>query len=103
MLADDASLFCSHPCKLTAQVAMQSTVTRVAVWSRNRKITLNTGKFDITFFTSNLYEALWQPTIHPESQPLGIASLPKLLEITLDSALSFIDLKIVRLDERPTF
>ncbi len=82
---------------------MQNTVTRVAAWSKNRKITLITEKFDMTFFTSNLYEARWQPTIHLEGQPLGFSSLPKLLEITLDRALSFTDLKTVRLEERPTF
>ncbi len=32
--ADDISLFCIHPCKLTAQTAMQEAVTRVVEWSR---------------------------------------------------------------------
>ncbi len=30
MFANDVFLFCSHPCKLAAQAAMQETVTRVA-------------------------------------------------------------------------
>ncbi len=42
MFADDVSLFCSHPCKLTAQTAMQEAVTRVAEWSRQHKMTLKT-------------------------------------------------------------
>ncbi len=35
MFADDVSLFCSHLCKLTAQAAMQESVTRVAEQASN--------------------------------------------------------------------
>ncbi len=42
MLADDVSLFCSHPCKVTAQAALQEAVISVAEWSRHHKMTLNT-------------------------------------------------------------
>ncbi len=78
MFADGVSLFCSHPCKLTAQTAMQEAVTRGAVWSRHHKMTLNAEKCEVAFFTSNLHEARWQPTIHLEGQPLRFAPLPKL-------------------------
>ncbi len=57
IFADDVSLFCSHSCKLTAQTAMQEAVIRVAEWSRHHKMTLNTEKCEVTFFTSNLHEA----------------------------------------------
>ncbi len=50
MFADDVSLFCSHPCKLTTQTAMQEAVTRVAEWSRPLKMTLNTEKCEVAFF-----------------------------------------------------
>ncbi len=59
MFADNVSLFCSHPCKLTAQTAMQEAVTRVADWSRQHKMTLNTEKCEVAFFTSSLHEARW--------------------------------------------
>ncbi len=36
------SLFCSHPCKLSVQAAMQEAVKRVAEWSRNQKMMLKT-------------------------------------------------------------
>ncbi len=49
MFADDVSLFCSHPCKLTAQTTMQEAVTRVAEWSRQHKVTLNTEKCEVAF------------------------------------------------------
>ncbi len=70
MFAVAISLFCSHPCKLTAQISMQETVTRVAELSRQHKVTLNTEKCEVAFSTSNLYEARMQPTIHLEGQPL---------------------------------
>ncbi len=89
MLTDDVSLFCTQPCKLTAQTAMQEAVTRVAEWSRQHKMTLNTEKCEVAFFTSNLHEVRWQPTIHLEGQPLRFTPLPKLLGVSLDRALSF--------------
>ncbi len=89
MFADDVSLFCSHPCTLTAQTAMQEAVTRAAEWSRQHKMTLNTEKCEVAFFTCNLHEARWQPTIHLKGQPLRSTPLPKLLGVTLDRALSF--------------
>ncbi len=52
-------------------------------------MTLNTEKCEVAFFTSNLHEARWQPTIHLEGQPLRFTPLPKLLGVTLDRALSF--------------
>ncbi len=63
---------------------MQEAVTRVAEWSRQ-----HTEKCEVAFFTSNLHEARWQPTIHLEGQPLRFTPLPKLLRVTLDRALSF--------------
>ncbi len=52
-------------------------------------MTLNTEKCEVAFFTSNLHEAGWQPTIHLEGQPLRFTPLPKLLGVTRDRALSF--------------
>ncbi len=87
MFADDFFLFCSHPCKLTAQAAMQEAATHVAEWSRHNTMTVNTQW--VAFFTSYLHEARWQPTIHLESQPLRFTPMPKLLGVTLDHTLSF--------------
>ncbi len=52
-------------------------------------ITLNAEKCEVTFFTSNLYGARWQPTIHLEGQLLCFNPQPKLLGATLGHALSF--------------
>ncbi len=89
MFADDTSLFCSHPCKLTLNDAMQEAVIRIAELNRHYKMTLNTEKCEVVFITSNLHDARWQPTIHLEGQPLHFTPLPKFLGVTLDHALSF--------------
>ncbi len=47
MFADDVSL----------QPSLQDTVTRVAVWSKDHKVTLSTGKCEVAFFISNPHEA----------------------------------------------
>ncbi len=53
MLADNVFLFSSHPCKVTAQAAMREAVIRVAEWNRQHKMTLNTEKCEVEFFTSS--------------------------------------------------
>ncbi len=79
----------------------------------------NTDKCEVIFFTSNLHEARWQPTIQLEGQPLHFVHLPKLMGVTLDRAIPFgqhvanitaraagiyhlTDLKTVGLEERLT-
>ncbi len=68
----------------------------------------------MAFFTSNLHEARWQPTIHLEGQPQHTAPLAKLLGVTLDRALAFsqhianitfnlTDFKTAGLEERQTY
>ncbi len=52
-------------------------------------MTLNTDKCGVVFFTSNLHEARWQPTIHLEGQPLHFNPLPKLMGVTLYRAIPF--------------
>ncbi len=61
MFADDVSLFYCHPCKLAAQAIMQEDASCAAEWSRQHKMTLNTEKREVAFFTSNLhiYKALY--------------------------------------------
>ncbi len=52
-------------------------------------MTLNTEKCEVAFFTNNLHEARWQPTIHLEDHPLQFTPLSKILGVTLNRALSF--------------
>ncbi len=37
---------------------------RTAGWSREHKLTLNAEKREVSFFTTNLREIQWQPTIY---------------------------------------
>ncbi len=40
MVAGDAPLFSSHPCKLTTQTEMKEVITRVSEWNREHTMTL---------------------------------------------------------------
>ncbi len=60
MFADDVSLFSSHPNKEAVEAAIQEAITNVAEWSRCRKLTLNTSKCEVPFFTNNSKEVRWQ-------------------------------------------
>ncbi len=41
------------------------------------------------FFTNNLKEARWQPSLQLDGTTLNTTSLPKFLGVTIDRALSF--------------
>ncbi len=77
MFADDVSLFSSHPNKDVAEAAIQEAITIVAEWSRCRKLTLNTSKYEVAFFTINSKEARWQPSVQLDGTTLNTTSLPK--------------------------
>ncbi len=61
----------------------------MAEWSRCHKITLNTRKCEVAFFTNNLKEARWQPSLQLDGTTLNTTSLPNFLGVTIDRALSF--------------
>ncbi len=90
MFADDVSLFSSYPNKEVAEAAIHEAITNVAEWSRCRKLTLNASKCEVAFFTNNLKEARWQPSLQVDGTTLSTTSLPKLLGVTIDRALSFV-------------
>ncbi len=89
MFADDVSLFNSHPNKEVAEAAIQEAITNVAEWSRCRKLTLNSSKCEVAFFTNNSKEARLQSSVQLDGTTLNTTSLPKFLGVTIDRALSF--------------
>ncbi len=76
MFADDVLLFSSHPNKEVAEAAIQEAITNVAEWSRFRKLTLNTSKCEVTFFTNNSKEARWQPSVQLDGTRQNIYGSP---------------------------
>ncbi len=52
MVADDVSLFSSHPNKRVAEAAIQEAISNVAEWNRRRKLTLSASKCEVAFFTN---------------------------------------------------
>ncbi len=89
MFADDVSLFSSHPNKEVAEASIQEAIMNVAEWSRDRKLTLNTIKCEVAFYTNNSKEARWQPSVQLDVTTLNTTPLPKFLGVTTDRALSF--------------
>ncbi len=58
MFADDVTLFSSHPNKEVAEAAIQEAIMNVAEWSPCHKITLNTSKCEVAFFTNSSKEVV---------------------------------------------
>ena len=54
-----------------------------------KKLTLNAGKSESTFFSSNPHEAKWRPTINLGNRRLAYNPSPKFLGVHLDRTLSF--------------
>ena len=68
---------------------MRETVAAVASWSSRKKLTLNAGKSEVTFFSTDPHEAKWRPTINLGKRRLAYNLSPKFLGIHLDRTLSF--------------
>ncbi len=61
----------------------------VAEWNRCRKLTINTSKCEVAFFTNNSKEARWQPSLQLDVTTLNTNPLPNFLGVTNDRVLSF--------------
>ncbi len=79
----------SHHNKLVAEKELQRAVTAVADCSASKKMVLNADKCEVTVFSTNSYEANWQPTITANNTHLHHNPLPKFLGVTLDRLLAF--------------
>ncbi len=89
LFADDVSLISSHHNKLVAEKELQRAVTAVADWGASKKMVLNAGKCEVTFFSTNFHGANCQPPIIANYTRLHHSSLPKFLGVTLDRLLTF--------------
>ncbi len=88
MFADDVSLVSSHPNKEVAEAAIHEAITNVTKWSRCSKLTINTSRCEVAFYTYNSKEARWQSSVQIDGTTLSTTSLPKFLGVTIARALS---------------
>ena len=54
-----------------------------------KKLALNIGKCEVSFFTSNSHEFDWRPSVEVDGRPLAFNPTPKFLGIKFDQMFSF--------------
>ena len=89
MFADDVALWASHADKAVAASKVEEGVQAVFRWSQEKKLTLNLGKCETTFFSSDTHEAKWQPRVVAEGTALQFNPTPVFLGVMYDRTLSF--------------
>ena len=89
MYADDIAVWASHQDKEVALRIVQEAVEAFSVWSKNHRITLNTEKCEVAFFSSSPKEASWSPSLTLDGQPYRVNKTPTFLGVTFDRTLTF--------------
>ena len=89
MFADDVTLLATHVDKREAEKEVQTLVDIVALWSKQWKLTLNAGKCEACFFSTDPKEANWSPSIIIDGRTIKHEPTPRLLGVTLDRTLCF--------------
>ena len=73
--------------KLEAQTAVEAAVDAVHAWSLKKKLTLNTRKCEVSFFSPSTHEAKWRPTVTFGNKTLGFNATSSFLGVKLDRSL----------------
>ena len=89
MFADDVSILSTRRSKEEATRAAQAAVDIVVKWSAEWKLTLNSTKSEVSFFTTYTHEAKWKPAISVDGKRIPFTEHPRLLGVYLDCQLSF--------------
>ena len=89
MYADDIAVWASHRDKEVALRIVQEAVEAFSVWSKNHRITLNTAKCEVSFFSSSPKEASWSPSLTLNGQPFRVNNTSTFLGVTFDRTLTF--------------
>jgi hypothetical protein len=89
MFADDVSILSTRRSKEEATRAAQAAVDIVVKWSAEWKLTLNSTKSEVSFFTTYTHEAKWRPVISVDGKRIPFTEHPRLLGVYLDCQLSF--------------
>lgn len=89
MYADDIAVWCTDVNKVVAAAKVEKAINAIKQESDRIKLTLNPDKCIIGFFSMNVDEADWEPTIHMAGKKLKLDPNPVFLGITYDRTLSF--------------
>ena len=89
MYADDVALWASHRDKAVAAAKVEEAVGVVFRWSQEKKLMLNLGKCEVSFFSTDTHEAKWQPCVKVGATSLKFTPNPVFLGVMYDRTLSF--------------
>jgi ribonuclease HI len=89
MYADDVAILAVSPRKAVAAEIVQLGVQQVMDWSREKKLTLNLGKCEVSFFSPDSTESKWQPPVLVDGTPVKFNATPVFLGVMYDRTLSF--------------
>ncbi|KAL5260810.1 hypothetical protein ACHWQZ_G006745 [Mnemiopsis leidyi] len=81
LFADDASFWFSDTDLNNANRRVQECMTRVAEWSKAKKMNINIQKSEITFFSNDPHEAKWKHNDHALEKEVPYNPNPKLLGV----------------------
>ena len=87
--ADDLAIACSGRSKLDETKKLQKEVDKVVKWSDDARLTLNTNKCVVSFFSLCTAEASWQSHITIRGLPLSFNAAPTFLGVQYDQQLTF--------------
>ena len=89
LFADDVSILTTARKKEDAEVAAQSVVNSVLIWSQVWKLNLNADKSEVCPFSTWSNDSIWKPTVFIGTQKIRVNVTPRLLGVTLDRSLTF--------------
>ena len=89
LFADVASIFTTARKKEDAEVAAQSVVNSVLIWSQEWKLNLNGDKREVYLFSTWSNDSTWQPAPLFVTQKIRVNVTPCLLGVILDNSLTF--------------
>ena len=82
--ADDLAIACSGRSKIDMTKKLQKEVDKVVEWSDDARLTLNTNKCEVSFFSLCTAEASWQPHLTIRGLPLSFNAAPTFLGVQYD-------------------
>ena len=87
--ADDLAIACSGRSKIDMTKKLQKEVDKVVKWSDDARLTLNTNKCEVSFFSLCTAEASWQPHITIRDLPFSFNAAPLFLGVQYDRQFTF--------------
>ena len=89
LYADDLAIWASDPSVPRATAAVQAALDSVSQWSSEFLLPLNPQKCEVSFFSTDPYQANLQPSLFLYNTALTFNPTPIFLGVTFDRTLSF--------------